>query len=150
MSDRIEDLVSRASSAQLCRMLRLVEDTQGTDEEAIEAFADKTELAAVLDEIGYEKVDGAALVEEVLAEEVTLPQLEAVHRLSRGLRKCATTPVQKVAADMLYQASIAAAYQHLGVNLGSRPIAARRALFLELAEKLGPSDLGRLFARAAE
>lgn len=150
MSERIEDLVSAASAAQLCRMLRLADEDQAKGDSAVESFADATEFAAVLEEIDDEGMDAASLVTVLFTEDIALALLQSVQNVSRRLRKLATTVAQKEAADLLYQAVIAAGHLRLGINLGSRPIAARRALFMELAGKLGRSDLGQLFARAAE
>lgn len=150
MSERIEDLVSAASAAQLCRMLRLADEDQANADSTVKSFSDATEFAAVLEEIDDEGMDAASLVAVLFAEDVTLAQLQSVQNVSRRLRKLATTVAQKEGADLLYQAVIAAGHIRLGVNLGTRPIAARRALFMELAGKLSLGELGRLFARAAE
>jgi hypothetical protein len=150
MTDRIDSAVVGASAARLRRLISLADARPQTTEEVIPRLGDPTELAALLEEIVPSAADGNRMVAAVLDPATPLADLEKIHAEGRELIRRAQNLTHQAAAELLYHAAVAAAYARHGVNLASRPIAARRALYERLARLLGPGPLANIFRGLAE
>jgi hypothetical protein len=150
MTDRIDSAVIGASAARLRRLISLADAQPQTTEAVIPRLGDPTELAAVLDEIVPAASDGNQLVAAALDSATPLAELEKIHREGRELIKRAQNLTQQAAAELLYHAVVAAAYVRHGVNIASRPIEARRALYKRLARLLGSGPLAGIFSSLVE
>jgi hypothetical protein len=146
MTDRIDSVVTGASAIQLRRLISLANERPQTTESVIPRLSDPTELAVLLDEIiGATAADSSRLVGAVLDPATSLAELESIHQRARDLIKRAQNVEQQAAAELLYHATVAAAYTRHRVNIAKRPIEARRMLYQRLAALLGSGPLANIF-----
>ena len=93
-------------------------------------------------------MDCAGFVGAVLGPNTSLADLMAAHDGARRLVTLAKGLRPRAAAELLYQATVAAAFLTHGANIAARPISARRDLFSRLAAELGDGPLAAVFEGA--
>jgi len=155
MPDRIDELVDRASSAQLTRLFSLLNTepaggVPANTDDILPRLRDPSSVAVLLTPILPDGCGTAAdLVALALDPVPPLARLQSTFEHARGLIARANDVETRAAAELLYHAVAAAALAMHGVTLGSRPAAERRALYARLARQLADGPFGRLFAAAA-
>jgi hypothetical protein len=150
MPDRIDDLVNQASAARLGRLFTMLNAAPtevgpaGADD-IWPRLRDPAVVAAYLAHVG-----AADLVALVLDPAPSLVRIRTTFEQAREFVARATDGETRAAAELLYQASAAAALARHGVVLGQRSMAARSALYTSLALRLTGGPFSQLFAAAAE
>jgi uncharacterized protein (DUF2336 family) len=79
-----------------------------------------------------------------------LETLRGIKELAKTLLADATTEAHRTATVCLYHLTLAAAFARHGVNISSRPLETRLALYEDLATALGDGPPGRLFQEAID
>jgi hypothetical protein len=154
MTDRIDELVGRASSAQLSRLFALLDtrpaaEASGRDDDILLRLRDPAIVTALLEPVVPNTCGTAAeMVALALDPAPSLPTLQSTFEHARDLVTHASDVETRAAAELLYHAVGAAALARHGVALGHRPAAERRALYARLARQLAGGPFGPLFAAA--
>lgn len=154
MTDRIDELVGRASSAQLSRLFALLDtrpaaEASDRDGDILLRLRDPAVVTALLEPVVPDAHGTAAeMVALALDPAPSLPTLQSTFERARDLVTHASDVETRTAAELLYHAVGAAALARHGVALGHRPAAERRALYARLARQLAGGPFGPLFAAA--
>ncbi len=154
MTDRIDELVSRASSAQLSRLFALLETRPSAgasprEDSILLLLRDPSIVTALLEPVVPDGcITAAEMVALALDPIPSLATLKSTFEYARDLMSHAHDVETRAAAELLYHAVGAAALARHHVVLGSRPAAERRTLYARLAQQLADGPFGQLFAAA--
>jgi hypothetical protein len=90
------------------------------------------------------------LLEVVAAPGTSLKELRRIKDLAKELLESASGADDRDAVRLLYHAAVAAALGGRGVDISTRPLETRRAIYRRLAEAFIEHPLGAIFTRAAD
>lgn len=148
----VVDLHARSRSASLSQLAALLDlaNTPRDLAETVTPFADPLEWSACLGEIAHVTVaDAERWVKTVLDPTASIEALRTVRDGARLAADGAVGSPECPAAALLYHVATAAAFLRHGVNIGQRPLTARRALYALLAEQLGGGPISELLSGTA-
>ena len=110
--------------------------------------ANSADLLRLLTELCSEiEQSGEVLLSTICALETPLLRLQEIKELAKTLLVDAQTEAYRAATILLYHLAVAAAFGRYGVNISSRSLDARLALYEDLATALGSDQLGNVFRR---
>lgn len=156
MPDRIDELVGRASSAQLSQLFKMLDagPTPALSEGGgglLPGLCDPAVVADLLAAVWPEGRGGAARILFLALDPAPpLAKLQSAYEQAREVLARVKERETRAATEVLYHAITAAALAKHGVTLGRSPTAERRALYARLARQLADGALGPLFAAAAK
>lgn len=143
--------LDRSQPSQLKTLLGLATQVEGGGGPLPAQAADAAGLRRLLTEVcSGQGESGDLLLETVCDRDVPLEVLQGIKQLAKDIVAAAATEGQRHAATILYHAAIAAGFAWYGVNLSSRPIVDRLALYEDLAAVLAGEPLGAVFVAAVE
>jgi len=143
--------LDRVAPSQLKTLLGLATRTEAGSGPLAAQAADAAGLRRLLTELCRGQGEsGEILLETVCDPETPVEVLRGVKELAKKLVAAAATEAQRNAATILYHAAIAGGVAYHGVDLSSRPVATRLALYDELAVALAGDPLGGVFLAVVE
>lgn len=128
--------------AQMRRLLALAtaSSEELTEPETVEeASVLLAELSAALN------LPVEPLIEVASADGTPLARLRLLKDLGKEMTAEAQHPSHRDAAMLLYHVAVAAGYLRFGVNISSRPLTEREAIYQYYAALYDDSDIGRIF-----
>ncbi|MBI3768819.1 MAG: hypothetical protein HY271_10050 [Deltaproteobacteria bacterium] len=144
-------ILEHLTSEQLKALLALAAGAGPLADILPAGVAESDQLARLLGEMcPGEPEAGQVLLDTVAAAGAPVAALRGVKEMAKELVAGVADDAHRQAAMLLYHAAVAAAFGTHGVDLSSRPVAARRTLWQELAAALAAHPLGRVFRNAAE
>jgi hypothetical protein len=113
--------------------------------------ANRDELLRLLTEVcaGPEGA-GEVFLATTCDAQTPLETLRGIKELAKTLLAEATSEAHRSATTFLYHLALAAAYAHHGVNISTRALEARLALYEDLATALGDDPPGTVFRQAVD
>ena len=151
MSKLSSTIIDECSLSQLKTLLALAMREPGVHSDLTAQAANRAELSRLLAELCRGEPDaGELLFTSVCEPETPVEALRGIKELAKGLVAEAKTDAQRNAATFLYHAATAAAFSRHGVEISSRSLSARSALYEDLAAVLAGDPLGQVFRQAFE
>lgn len=148
--DEASGKIDRCGSAQLKALLSLADDRQGERPLAAE-IGGEGELRRRLEEILRREAGGGdATLDAIASKETPLETLRGLKGSAKGLISRARSADDRNAGTLLYHAIIAAAFAHHGVNISSRDLDGRMAMYEDLSALLAVDPLGAVFRAAVD
>jgi hypothetical protein len=88
------------------------------------------------------------MLQAICSPDTPLEVLTTIRSTAKRLVLAAQGPMHKAAATLLYQLSIASAFERYGRNISSKDPTERLELWKELASELSDNELADIFERA--
>lgn len=143
--------IDRCTPAQLKTLLALAAGQSGQEMSLPARIINYDALVGSLTEAceGAEG-SGEVLLATTCDAQTPLETLQGIKELAKTLLADATTEAQRTAATCLYHLALAAAFARHGVNISSRALETRLALYEDLATALGDTPPGDVFRDAID
>lgn len=144
-----EDVTKWATSRQLDRLLALAnDDTQSIFSATL---SDRPGLAKSLEQLSaHTPQPSQDWLSAVGDDHATIATLREIKAFAQVFIKKATCESERVAATLLYHATVASAWARHGENISTRSLANRGPLYEDLADIMKTDPLGRIFREAAD
>ena len=151
MTNPATTTIDRCTPSQLKALLALAAERSGHDTSLPARVANRDELLRLLTEAcdGAEE-SGEVLLATTCDEHTPLEALRGIKEMAKTLLAEAATEAHRTAATCLYHLALAAAFARYGVNISTRVLETRLALYEDLATALGDSLPGKVFREAID